>query len=79
MQDSDNKCEWLFPETPRYYLHQTNAGKWRIIDRYPDSVEGEEHTSRSGAIRAFYKLIGRPIPEGTSLPSFKGSNYQGIG
>ena len=79
MQDSETKREWLFPETPRYYVHQTDAGTWRIIDRWQDLVASEqEHTTRSGAIRAFYKQMKRPIPEGVHLPSLKGSNFKGV-
>lgn len=77
MQDAETRREWLFPETPRFYIHLTDEGKWCVVDRWQDLVVGEEHSTRSGAVRAFYKLVERPVTEGTNLPSFKGSNYKG--
>lgn len=77
MQDVESKREWLFPETPRYYVHQNSDAKWVVVDRWQDLYVTEECPTRSSAIRSFYKLVGRPVLEGTNLPSFKGSNYAG--
>ncbi|MGO8765266.1 MAG: hypothetical protein ACLQSR_09055, partial [Limisphaerales bacterium] len=32
LYDNETNSEWVFPETPRYYVAKTN--KWFICDRY---------------------------------------------
>lgn len=78
MQDTDTKREWLFAETPRYYLHRDTKQKWVVMDRWEDTVVGDRHLTRTGAIHAFYKSMGRPLPETIDLPVFKGSSFEGV-
>jgi len=76
--DPDTKAEWVMPETPRYYVANVK-GTWFICDRFPDvAVNGTESKSRADAIRKFYRIQNRPMPEGWSVPHpVKGTQNHG--
>ena len=77
--DSQTKAEWVTPETLRYYVAHTD--KWFICDRFTDTVvHGTEAESRVKAIRRFYEIQKRQLPDGWSIPAgYKGASHDGIG
>lgn len=78
--DPDTKTEWVTPQTLRYYVAFVD-GKWFICDRFNDlAVDGTEADTRAKAIRKFYELSNRPIPDGWRLPQpVAGTQHNGIG
>lgn len=68
VSDSVYHREWLLPNPVRYYIAQTEEG-WFACDRITDmEVPGTGASTRKEAIRLFYKLRDRSIPEGDDLP-----------
>jgi hypothetical protein len=66
--DPDTQHEWVTPETLRYYVAHVGE-KWFICDRLKDlAVHGTESDTRTKAIRKFYKLNNRTIPDGWDIP-----------
>ena len=57
--------EWIHEQIPRYYLHKfvsgrsfsvgKNEGKWAVIDRVSDLIDGKIHSTRHNCIKAFIK------------------------
>lgn len=56
--------EWIHEEIPRYYLHKYKEdekgdgwekyrGKWVVIDRLYDLVDGKPYTRKADCIKAF--------------------------
>lgn len=78
--DPDTKAEFVIPKLLHYYVANV-GGKWFICDRLGDTiVHGTEADTRAKAIRLFYELNGRPIPEGWRIPNpVKGTEHTGIG
>jgi len=79
--DAQTKTEWVTPETLRYYVAYTDTDKWFVCDRFEDSVvHGTEAESRIKAIRLFYGIKKRKIPDGWSIPAtYNGAQHDGPG
>lgn len=69
--DPDFKREWLVVQPLQYFLHQDkDTQKWFVVDRDMDLyLQRTEANTRSTCIRRFFKLIKRPVPNGTPLPT----------
>jgi hypothetical protein len=77
--DPDTKAEFVTAKTLRYYVAHVKE-EWFICDRFTDRVIPETiSNARAEAIRKFYKLNDRPIPEGWRIPSaVNGTEHTGI-
>lgn len=78
--DPETKTEWLTPKTLQFYVTKVDDG-WFVCDRFADTpVAGTEARTRADAIRKFYALNNRPLPEGKSVPqAVPGTQYSGPG
>jgi hypothetical protein len=55
--------EWIHAEIPQYYLHHypddpklgVFAGKWVVIDRDSDLVDGDPYVRKAQCIKAFVR------------------------
>lgn len=63
------KREWVVPEPLRYYVVESRqTGKWFICDRWTDEdVPNTEARTRDEAIRLFYEVCNRPMPDGVTI------------
>ena len=77
VQDPTHKREWLVLQPLQYYLHQRSDGLWTVIDHWLDAPAEGHHTTRTKAIRAFYKQAGRAIPSGRKPPTRPETNHKG--
>ena len=69
VMDPDFKREWVVPQPLRYYVVESRqTGEWFICDRWTDAVVPDtEARTRKEAIRLFYVVCKRPMPECVSI------------
>ncbi|MGH7980221.1 MAG: hypothetical protein ACREE6_12675 [Limisphaerales bacterium] len=77
--DPDTKAEFVTLNVLRYYVVRI-GDEWFICDRFNDlAVPGTKAKTRAKAIRLFYELNKRPMPEDWNVPAtVNGTDHDGI-
>lgn len=53
--------EWVHPAPPRYYLSQSTAGTWAVVDRSIDLPVTRDYKTKIAAIRVFLRQFSEQL------------------